>query len=852
LTEPARENAPGGPIPVRWTAPIAVLVALAAALGYALAAVPNIELITLTVFISGAVLGRLRGAMVGLMAMGIYSGFAPYGSGLAIPTLFAGQLGAMALVGFSGGILGGLWRGRTNVTRIAAAAAAGLVLTGVYQTAVVVGYAAMSPEFADGFLAALTANLFFPYVHIIWNTVLFAVLVPLLVPRVRRLAVGGGQAVVPTVLAMSLLVAAGLLAVPVTVMAQDPIPSELIPEPELAPECELTPEDGHEVEGEPVRPTVALPDSLGIDLWSGPLGVRRVVDLELGSAHDASIAAGALPALRVLSSRWPGQRASVTRGGIPAGLSVVTVTGRSGGDWISDGLGYLDAVSTGGRVLVPSGPDVSTRALFGSGVVSFDRGGPAPGVAAGTGSSLLTYHTGRRFAGTPFSRVGMASGGAGLRWRVVEFGSGLRERGAVTGFFEGRSGRGPGPGGEYERDSFGTSATLDLSEGWTAEFSGSSVTASRSVPDAAGVSGAVLSISSGAADLAITNGSARFGIFHAATRVGDRRADGDGVCESGRTGAVIDLPVELGLLRSVHAHASGLVAKGDLLSDGVRALSVGASANGGVRFGGWEASVTAGASRQRGETVPELSCLLLREGPKRGPWFTIDVGGRFPTALELVGVDRTVVGDTDRLIGGAGAAGGAGDLRAEQAATAGLGWAFASGRLDAGVTGEVTRVLSPIVLEDDTAGVLRPVSAENATASMVALWAAVVDTARGGMRMSAEAIGIDADGPLNALAPVPQFTAHASVWVDRRFFKQTLDVRAEVSIGYETGLARGVWDGVLDDALWRTRLSVHGAVGPARLLITVDDPFDTDSGGWPGYTFSEPRVTYAFIWDFWN
>ncbi len=150
------------------------------------------------------------------------------------------------------------------------------------------------------------------------------------------------------------------------------------------------------------------------------------------------------------------------------------------------------------------------------------------------------------------------------------------------------------------------------------------------------------------------------------------------------------------------------------------------------------------------------------------------------------------------------------------------------------------------------AGVLRPASGEDATASMVALWAAVVDTALGGLRVSAEAIGVDDDGPLNALAPVPQLTAHASVWVDRLFFKQTLDVRVEVSVAHETGLARGVWDGIVDDTLWRTRLSANGAVGPARLLITVDDPLDTDTGGWPGYAFSEPRVTYAFIWDFWN
>lgn len=819
-----RENAAGGPVPVRWTAPVAVLAALAAALGYALAAVPNIELITLVVFISGAALGRLRGALVGFIAMGIYSGLGPYGSGLAIPTLFAGQIGAMALVGFAGGLLRQLWSGKANATRIAAAAAAGLVLTAIYQAAVIVGYAAMSPEFADGFLAALTANLFFPYVHIIWNTILFAVLVPLLVPRVRRLAMVAVSGVIPLLLATALLVA------PTGAVAQDIVPPGLEPEPEP----------------EPATPVVALPDSLypgpGIDL----LGVRRVVGLEFGGDHDASSAAGALPALRVVSSRWPGQRASVTRGGIPAGLSVVTEVGRSGSDWLLDGLGLLDAVATRGPVLVPSGPDLSTRSLFASGVVVLDRGGPAQGIAAGTGSASVRYYAGRRFAGTPFSRVGMASGDAGLRWRIVEFGSGLRERGAVTGFFEGRSGRGPNPGGEYERESFGASATLDLSGDWRAELLGSSVTASRSIPDAAGVSGAVLDVSSGAVDVAVTNGSARLGIFHAATRIGDSRGGSAGTCESGRTGAVLDLPVELGVLRSVHARASGLVAEGSLLTSGVHALSAGASASGGVRVGDWEALVSAGASRQRGETVPELSCLVAHEDGNAGPWFTLDIGGRFPTATELAGVDRPVVGDDDRLIGGAG------DIGAERAATAGLGWAMGSGRLDAGVTGEITRVLSPIVLEDDAAGVLRPVSGDDATASMLAFWAAVVDTALGGVRVSAEAIGIDAEGPLNALAPVPELAGHASVWVDRRFFKQTLDVRFEVSVAYETGLARGVWNGVVDDALWRTRFAASGAVGPARLLVTVDDPLDTDSGGWPGYAFSEPRVTYAFIWDFWN
>jgi len=247
-----------------------------------------------------------------------------------------------------------------------------------------------------------------------------------------------------------------------------------------------------------------------------------------------------------------------------------------------------------------------------------------------------------------------------------------------------------------------------------------------------------------------------------------------------------------------------------------------------------------------GQLTDFIPGLVAHADRGAGPWLTVDVGGRFPTALELAGAERHVVGDADRSIGGSS------DIGAERAATAGVGWAVDSGRLGAGVTGEVTRVFSPMVLGDDAAGVLRPESGEDATASMLALWAAVVDTAFGGVRLSADALGIDAEGPLNALAPVPELTGHASVWVDRWFFKRTLAVRFKAAVAYETGLARGIWTGIVDDALWRTRVTASGTVGPARLLLTVDDPLDTDSGGWPGYAFSEPRVTYSFIWDFWN
>jgi len=191
------------------TASTAIFVALAAALGFLLLSVPNVELVTFTVFASGVALGRWRGALVGALAMAIYSGANPFGSGLGVPTMFAAQIAASALSGFAGGVTAPLWRGRSTghmsaasfefepraVFRLARgrgmpflAGTIGLALTAVYQAAVIVGLAVMSPEFRTGALAVLISNAFFSSVHLLSNTIVFAVLAPAVLPRVARLA----------------------------------------------------------------------------------------------------------------------------------------------------------------------------------------------------------------------------------------------------------------------------------------------------------------------------------------------------------------------------------------------------------------------------------------------------------------------------------------------------------------------------------------------------------------------------------------------------------------------------------------------------------------------------------------
>jgi hypothetical protein len=172
----------------------AIFAALAAALGFLLIGVPNVELLTFTVFAAGVVLGRLRGAVAGVLAMAIYSGLNPYGSGAAIPTLFLSQLVAAAVTGMAGGMASSLWRqedpGRRWMQGALICAIIGLVLTVAYQAAVIVGISAMSPEFRTGAVAVIVSNAFFSLVHIVSNTAIFAVAGPALLPRIARLAVG--------------------------------------------------------------------------------------------------------------------------------------------------------------------------------------------------------------------------------------------------------------------------------------------------------------------------------------------------------------------------------------------------------------------------------------------------------------------------------------------------------------------------------------------------------------------------------------------------------------------------------------------------------------------------------------
>ena len=81
---------------------MANFIAIGVALGYILAFLPNIELVTLVIFLSGYTLGWKSGLFVGFSTEFIYSNFNLYGP--APLHVLTAQVIAMAVAGVAGGL----------------------------------------------------------------------------------------------------------------------------------------------------------------------------------------------------------------------------------------------------------------------------------------------------------------------------------------------------------------------------------------------------------------------------------------------------------------------------------------------------------------------------------------------------------------------------------------------------------------------------------------------------------------------------------------------------------------------------------------------------------------------------
>jgi len=157
----------------------AMFAAVAVGVGFSLLFVPNVELITLTIFLSGLVLGPSWGLLVGGTAEVVFSSLNPLGSGLSFPPLFISQVLSMMLIGVTGGLCRPFfYRSTYHLGRVMALGLVGFLLTFIYDSLTTLSYPLSIGFDGPQLLGVYLAGLGFTFLHQIWNAVVFALGVP--------------------------------------------------------------------------------------------------------------------------------------------------------------------------------------------------------------------------------------------------------------------------------------------------------------------------------------------------------------------------------------------------------------------------------------------------------------------------------------------------------------------------------------------------------------------------------------------------------------------------------------------------------------------------------------------------
>jgi uncharacterized membrane protein len=182
--------------PARSAALVAILAATALTGNYALIGLPNVELSSVMVFLSGYLFGIPVGASVGLFAMTIFEFLNPWGP--FIPPIGLAVIGCTMLSGILGGAVGSRRRlsKHTGAQWYAGVALLGAVFSIFFD--LVTNYA-YSATFGVPYLVALVMGLPFSAVHVISNLLLFGLLTPpvLRAAQYLRIETGTQQDSVP-------------------------------------------------------------------------------------------------------------------------------------------------------------------------------------------------------------------------------------------------------------------------------------------------------------------------------------------------------------------------------------------------------------------------------------------------------------------------------------------------------------------------------------------------------------------------------------------------------------------------------------------------------------------------------
>jgi len=170
---------------------IATFTALSIVLGYTLAYIPNIEVLTLMIFLSGFIMSKKEGAIIGLLSAFIFTFFNSVGTSIIILPLFIYQLIHYSTTGVLGGLTRDFLRNKEYfkptedlyVFRI-------ILLFGFLGAIITIIFDILSTLFfygLDSFVALYLSGIVFTIVHQVGNVLGFVFLLPGLIQVIMKL-----------------------------------------------------------------------------------------------------------------------------------------------------------------------------------------------------------------------------------------------------------------------------------------------------------------------------------------------------------------------------------------------------------------------------------------------------------------------------------------------------------------------------------------------------------------------------------------------------------------------------------------------------------------------------------------
>jgi len=160
-----------------------IFIALGVSLGFALINIPNVELITATIFISGYLLGIKEGIVVGLLTESLYSLLNPFG--MAAPPLFIAQILSMAMAGFMGAVVA-KQKSQKRIIYYLKLGLAGFLATAIFALLTTLSFVLLINFSFEKLAGSFIYGLGFYIVHIVTNTIIFLTLVPAIINLVEK------------------------------------------------------------------------------------------------------------------------------------------------------------------------------------------------------------------------------------------------------------------------------------------------------------------------------------------------------------------------------------------------------------------------------------------------------------------------------------------------------------------------------------------------------------------------------------------------------------------------------------------------------------------------------------------